>query len=449
MVTPEPPADAGPAASTEPPLVVPLDSSEALDPTLVGGKAASLARLRRLVASGGLGTGGDAAPIVPDGFVVTTEVHRRIGGDSHSSDLPDELAVRIAAELSALGDRSGGLEGLAGQDDAHGPGGDRERQFAVRSSAVAEDAPGASFAGLHDSVLGVADAPAVREAYRRVLASLHSERAVAYRRTVGQHADGALMAVLVQPLVRADLGGVAGVVFSRDPDRPTASAWDPGAVVIEAVAGLGDAVVGGSADHRTGTVGTDPAATGLVSPALRARLVRLAGELDAWTGGPVDVEWAVDGRTGQLALLQLRPLAVRPERTAVPDAGASGDGVGRSLRCTGFGIGHGSVTGRVRRLDDPLADDAFDDGDVLVTAHTDPAWLPLMQRAGAIVTDMGGRTSHAAIVSRELGLLAVVGCGDATTRLPDDSISVVECDGKGHGVVYGDDAVAEVRRPEA
>jgi pyruvate,water dikinase len=181
------------------------------------------------------------------------------------------------------------------------------------------------------------------------------------------------------------------------------------------------------------------------------RLARWGRRLEAEWAHPVDVEWAIDGPTGELVLLQCRPLVggrgrADDDRTAgAPEDPAPG-AHGRVL-ARGLAVGTGTAGGVARRVDDPLDADAFRDGDVLVTASTDPGWLTLMQRAGALVTDHGGRTSHAAIVSRELGLLAVVGCGRATRSVHDGTEVGIACTSNGLGVVYGADESGDKSSP--
>ncbi|UDY37345.1 PEP/pyruvate-binding domain-containing protein [Dermatobacter hominis] len=343
----------------EPP-VLPLDSPRAADGATAGGKAAGLARSLA------------AGLPVPDGFVVLA-----------SADLDDAGA------------------GIPAVRDAYRAMGERVH-VAVRSSAVGEDGAADSFAGAHDTVLDVVGADDVVAAVRACRASAASERAVAYRDAKGIVGEPRV-AVVVQRMVAATS---AGVLFTQDP-------MGSGGPVIEAVAGRGDVVVGGEASP-------DPAA---LTPARREALLALGRRAEAVFGGPQDVEWAIDD-DGTPWLLQSRPITALAEaaETSAESGGAQlGPPGGRppEVLVRGLGASPGVASGIVRVLRAPEDADRLDDGEVLVAPTTSPAWVPAMVRAAAIVTDVGGITSHAAIVARELGVPCVVGTVDGTRRLRD------------------------------
>lgn len=409
----------------ERPEVLALDDPRCLDATQVGHKAANLAALRRLE---------DPLVVVPNGFAV-----------------PVDLAPLL---LDAAEDRAGVVAAVV-QRAAARLAGDDATLLAVRSSGPDEDAPSSSGAGVHDSEIGVA-VDDVLGAARRVIGSWSSDRARALRaRTQVPATAGSTpcMAVLVQRVVRADHGR-AGVAFSAAPDAPDGDGSQLPAVSIEGARGFGEQVVGGRIDPARATVSTRRRADGGrevdevhgQDPVLDHDLIRRVAEVtlvvERAMGHPVDVEWAIDDRDGQLHVVQARPIVPSPstDTTPGPDtaAGAAagtapGTAAGdRPVLVRGIGIGRGTATGPVVVVDDPHAVTTLPDGAVLVTRHTDPSWLPLMLAAGALVTDRGGALSHAAIVARELGLPAVVGCQDATTTLRDvDRVEVRCADGVG------------------
>jgi pyruvate,water dikinase len=340
---------------------------------------------------------------------------------------------------------------------------------AVRSSATAEDLPEASFAGQHESFLNVRGEQALLDACRRCYASLFTDRAISYRNTKGFDHLKLALSIGVQKMVRSDLGG-AGVMFSID----TETGCDT-VVLINAAWGLGENVVQGAVDPdeyqvfkpllssaacspiiekklgekaRKLIYSTDSGApTRNVPTSLQERgsfvlkdeeilqLARWACAVEAHYGTPMDLEWARDGETGALYIVQARPETVQSRR----EVGAfKSYTLGKKGRClaTGISIGEAVVAGRVCLIENARDIDRFVDGSVLVTATTDPDWVPIMKRAAAIVTDHGGRTSHAAIVSRELGLPAVVGARNATQVLHDEQDITVSCAEGDEGFIY-------------
>ncbi|MDP2283411.1 MAG: phosphoenolpyruvate synthase, partial [Pseudohongiella sp.] len=347
--------------------------------------------------------------------------------------------------------------------------GREELDVAVRSSATAEDLPDASFAGQQESFLNIRGEPALLDACQRCFASLFTDRAISYRENRGYDHLKVALSVGVQQMVRSDLGA-AGVLFTLD----TETGFDS-VVVITAAWGLGEMVVqgrvdpdeyqvfkpllcdadrlpiigkrlGGKAvkmvysgdkDVPTRVVDTTPTEqqSHVLSAVAVVQLARWACEIESHYGCAMDIEWALDGQSGELFIVQARPETVQSQRR---------DGMMRTVRLgargprlvTGLSIGDGAAVGPVCRLDSAADIASFVDGAVLVTANTDPDWVPIMKRAAAIVTDRGGRTSHAAIVSRELGLPAIVGAGNATKVLTDGQDVTVSCAEGDQGFVY-------------
>ena len=337
---------------------------------------------------------------------------------------------------------------------------------AVRSSATAEDLPDASFAGQQETFLNVMGETDLLAACKKCYASLYTDRAISYRQMKGfAHQDVAL-SIGVQQMVRAESGG-SGVMFSID----TESGF-PNAVLINAAWGLGENVVQGTVDpdeyqvykpfldnaelepilekplgakaikmiqDRDGAPRNVPTskaerATFVLSDGEILALARQATIIEAHYGQPMDMEWARDGATGTLYIVQARPETVQSRAETGVLKSYSVVTPGPTL-VTGLSVGNAAVSGRVSIIETPEDIGRFVDGSVLVTGTTNPDWVPIMKRAAAIVTDHGGRTSHAAIVSRELGLPAIVGCGDATHILHDEQDVTVSCAGGDEGVV--------------
>lgn len=458
-------------------LIVPFEALRRHDVPRVGGKNASLGEL--------IGNLGEAGVRVPSGFATTADAYwryvdhnglrvpmadalRRLEAGRSTlpetgegirrafldGEWPDDLAAAIRAAYGALC-------GSAGGDPA----------VAVRSSATAEDLPDASFAGQQESFLNIRGEAALLDACRRCYASLFTDRAISYRRAKGFDHLKVALSIGVQRMVRADTGG-AGVMFSID----TETGFDR-VVLINAAWGLGENVVQGAVDpdeyqvfkplladlaltpiiektcgakdrkmvYADGQSDGRPTRNVPTSKAERAAFVLDDGEIlalarwacliEAHYGGPMDIEWARDGRTGELFVVQARPETVQSRRGAEGLATYRIGTKGRTLS-TGLSIGDAVVAGRVCVIEDAADIARFVDGAVLVTRTTDPDWVPIMKRAAAIVTDHGGRTSHAAIVSRELGLPAIVGAGDATQVLHDEQAVTVSCAEGDRGFVY-------------
>ncbi len=340
---------------------------------------------------------------------------------------------------------------------------------AVRSSATAEDLPDASFAGQQETFLNVRGEAALLDACRRCYASLFTDRAISYRQTKGFDQLKVALSIGVQVMVRSDIGG-AGVMFTID----TETGFDKVAI-IDAAWGLGENVVQGTVDpdeyqvfkpllfnvalkpiieKRCGgktqkmvyaTSGDHPTRNVPTSKAERAAFVlsdeeiltlgRWALVIEEHYGCPMDIEWAKDGNSDRLFILQARPETVQSRKAVGEFRSYSIKSKGQKL-VAGLSIGEAVVTGRVCIIESARDIARFIDGAVLVTQNTDPDWVPIMKRAAAIVTDRGGRTSHAAIVSRELGLPAIVGTGGATNILHDEQDVTVSCAEGDQGFVY-------------
>jgi pyruvate, water dikinase len=461
----------------------------------VGGKNASLGEMIRNLAQSGVR--------VPDGFATTADAYREFLSHEQLAqrinDLLDALDVDDVQALARTGRQireavikapfpaaleaaiRSAHESLVKQSGA-------EISVAVRSSATAEDLPDASFAGQQETFLNVQGIDNVLLAVKEVFASLFNDRAIAYRVHHGfAHAQVALSAG-VQRMVRSDRGA-SGVMFTMDTESGFREA-----VFITASYGLGEAVVQGAVNpdefyaYKPNLRAGRPAVLkrGLgekakkmiyttdrtlgktvefvpVTPAERGRfclddaeveaLARQALIIEDHYGRPMDIEWGKDGVDGQLYILQARPETVQSRSSANLLRRYKLKGQGKRL-AEGRAIGQKIGAGRVRLLSSIEQMSRVQNGDVLVTDMTDPDWEPIMKRASAIVTNRGGRTCHAAIIARELGIPAVVGCGDATTRLKDGAEVTVSCAEGDTGFVYDghiDYAVDEIaldRMPE-
>jgi pyruvate,water dikinase len=445
------------------------------DVATVGGKNASLGEM--------VATLGDKGIKVPGGFATTADAFRaylahndlnaRIAEtlealDAHRIELaeagdtirrmireghwPDDIQAEITSAYAELSKR-------AGVDQV---------SVAVRSSATAEDLPDASFAGQQETYLNIEGPEALLGACRRCYASLFTDRAITYRRLKGfDHAKVAL-SIGVQRMVRSDTGG-SGVMFSLDTETGY-----PDVVLINAAWGLGENVVQGAVDpdeyevykpflDRPSLVPIVEKTLGAkekkmiygrggqttrnvpTSKAERARFVlsdseildlaRMATTIETHYGQPMDMEWARDGETGELFIVQARPETVQSRADAAAFRNYRLEKKGKTL-LTGLSVGGAIASGPVCVIESAKDIDRFVDGSILVTSITDPDWVPIMKRAAAIVTDHGGRTSHAAIVSRELGLPAIVGTGEATHVLHDEQEVTVSCAEGETGFIY-------------
>lgn len=339
---------------------------------------------------------------------------------------------------------------------------------AVRSSATAEDLPDASFAGQQETYLNITGEKTLLDACRRCYASLFTDRAISYRQAKGFDHMKVALSIGIQQMVRSDIGG-SGVMFSID----TETGFDK-VVLINAAWGLGENVVQGAVDPDEYQVFkpllNDPSLRPIMTrkrgaktikmiygnaeqptrnvPTSKAErealvladeeiltLARWATTIERHYGCAMDMEWARDGETGRLFIVQARPETVQSNREAALFKTYRIRNKGKTL-VRGLSIGDAIVSGEVCLIETAKDIDQFIDGSILVTSTTDPDWVPIMKRAAAIVTDHGGRTSHAAIVSRELGLPAVVGTGDATRVLHTGQQITVSCAEGDEGMVY-------------
>lgn len=467
--------------STSLPITWTLDLSEVglEDVAQVGGKNASLGELSKALSGEGIAT--------VDGFATTAEAYRSFASeelkvklraalalvDPHdvktlaeggqrarkavlATPLPDALVEAIRSSYRRLCDRMGG-----------------ERPLAVRSSATAEDLPGASFAGQHHTYLNVEGERALIEAVHNCYASLFTDRAIDYRERNGFDHFAVALSVGVQPMVRSD-AACAGVIFTLDPDSGFRDA-----VVISGAYGLGEAVVQGTIQPDEWTLFKPSLRKGL-DPILGQRIgsketkVVFAGEggvrtvrvrradrvrpcltedevtqLARWALAiethyskrvghrqPMDIEWAKDGPQGKLYILQARPETVHSvAKTKVQKSYRLARKAAEPL-VTGQAVGTQIAVGPVRVVRSPAELATVRPGDVLVADSTDPDWEPVLMRVAAIVTDRGGRTAHAAIVAREIGVPCVVGAANATRTLETGSIVTVSCAEGTQGRVY-------------
>ena len=475
-------------------LVVPFEHLRMTDVESVGGKNASLGEMISQLAASGVR--------VPGGFATTAHAFRRFlahGG------LADRINARLATlntdDVRALAEA--GAEIRRWVEDTPFPpdlqeaitaefakltSGNPEASFAVRSSATAEDLPDASFAGQQETFLNVVGIEDVLHKMKEVFASLYNDRAISYRVHKGfAHTDVALSAG-VQRMVRSDLGA-AGVMFTID----TESGFKD-VVFITSSYGLGETVVQGAVNPdefyvhkhalRNGKVAVirrnlgsklikmefatpeEKAASGklvkTVDTATEQRnryslndtevteLAKYALIIEQHYGRPMDIEWGKDGVDGQLYILQARPETVKSQSQGKVEQRYKLKGTGTVL-AEGRAIGQKIGTGPVRIVHSLAEMDSVQAGDVLVTDMTDPNWEPVMKRASAIVTNRGGRTCHAAIIARELGIPAVVGCGDATDTLKDGALVTVACSEGDTGYIYDgllETEITEVDRGE-
>jgi pyruvate,water dikinase len=442
----------------------------------VGGKNASLGEMIANLASAGVN--------VPDGFATTADAFRRFAAQTGLNDMIDAeltaLDVEDVRQLAEVGRRvrqsvldqpfPDDLEQDIRAAFARLEQGAEGASYAVRSSATAEDLPDASFAGQQETYLNVRGIDGILTAIKEVFASLYNDRAIAYRvHHRFEHAQVALSAG-IQRMVRSDVGA-SGVMFTMD----TESGF-PDAVFITSSYGLGEAVVQGAVNpdefyvykpalragrpailkrgigsKATQMVFTTDQTVGRttefvdVPEADRGRLsltddevtelARHALTIEEHYGRPMDIEWGKDGNDGALYILQARPETVKSRQPAGSVQRFRLDETGAAL-VTGRAIGQRIGAGAVRILRSAEEMHSFAAGDVLVADMTDPDWEPIMKRASAIVTNRGGRTCHAAIIARELGIPAVVGTGDASRTLSDGQEVTVSCAEGDTGYVY-------------
>ena len=459
-------------------LVVPFEDLRMSDVESVGGKNASLGEMISQLPTG---------VRVPTGFATTSHAfriflkHEQL--DERIQAALDVLDTDNLHDLAATGEKIRAwvtaqpfpveLETEIKAAYAVLNGHATAASYAVRSSATAEDLPDASFAGQQESFLNVLGIDDILHKIKEVFASLYNDRAISYRVHKGfAHADVALSAG-VQRMVRSDLAA-AGVMFTMD----TESGFDD-VVFITSSYGLGETVVQGAVNPdefyvhkpmlRAGnkaivrrSLGSKLIQMNFASEAQRqasgrlvhttdvpaemrnrysltddevSELAQYALIIEAHYGRPMDIEWGKDGMDGKLYILQARPETVKSQMKGQAELRYKLKGVGTVL-AEGRAIGQKIGTGPVRLVNSLAEMDLVQAGDVLVTDMTDPNWEPVMKKASAIVTNRGGRTCHAAIIARELGIPAVVGCGDATSRLANNTLVTVSCSEGDTGFIY-------------
>jgi pyruvate,water dikinase len=474
-------------------LVVPFEKLRMSDVDSVGGKNASLGEMIANLPTG---------VKVPTGFATTAHAFReflafddlsgRINARLSRLDTEDVNALALAgAEIRAMVETQpfpAALETQIRQAFSLLSGDNPQASFAVRSSATAEDLPDASFAGQQETFLNVTGIEDVLHKMKEVFASLYNDRAISYRVHKGFAHENVALSAGVQRMVRSDLGA-AGVMFTLD----TESGFED-VVFITSSYGLGETVVQGAVNpdefyvHKPMlqagkqalirrnlgskliqmqfSTDAEKAATGKlvktvdVPTELRNRysltdadvqkLAAYAMVIEAHYGRPMDIEWGKDGLDGELYILQARPETVKSQAVGKVELRYKLKGKGVVL-AEGRAIGQKIGTGPVKVVHHISEMDRVQPGDVLVTDMTDPNWEPVMKRASAIVTNRGGRTCHAAIIARELGIPAVVGCGNADRVLKDGMLVTVSCAEGDTGFIYDgllETDVTEVRRGE-
>lgn len=434
----------------------------------VGGKNASLGELFRLQPKG---------IAVPDGYATTAEAYhtfldennirehitsllgqldtkefsnlREIGAQIRKcllqAHLPEEVCIAILSAYRSLLQRTG--------HDIH---------VAVRSSATAEDLPSASFAGQLESFLNIEGEQRLLDACLRCYASLFTDRAIKYRIDHGFDHMQVALSIGVQQMVRSDLA-CSGVAFTLDPETGFNNV-----VVLDGTWGLGENIVQGTVTpdefimfkpsllaHKRSIIScklgekqqtlvyaddkSDHTTVNIETPQERRNQFVLTDEeaefLGRWAllieehyGRPMDIEWAKDGASGKFFIVQARPETVHSSKKQITVRSVELKTKGKLL-AKGIGLGSGIAAGKVRILNSPAEADKLQKGEVLVTDLTNPDWDPIMKKAAAVITNKGGRTSHAAIVARELGIVAVVGAGNATETITDGQEVTVSCKG--------------------
>ena len=460
----------------EVPLVLWYNQLGMNDVDRVGGKNASLGEMITNLSSLGVS--------VPNGFATTSDAFNQFldqsGVNQRIYQLLDNTNIDDVDELAKAGKQirqwivdtpfQPELEQaiLAAYQQLSAD--DADASFAVRSSATAEDMPDASFAGQQETFLNVQGIEAVMVAVKHVYASLFNDRAISYRVHQGYDHRGVALSAGVQRMVRSDLAS-SGVMFTID----TESGFDQ-VVFITAALGLGEMVVQGAVNPDEFYVHKPTLAAGrpsIVRRNMGSKKIRMvyadskqhgeqvriedvpqqqrdrfcltddevqalaqqAVQIEQHYQRPMDIEWAKDGHTGKLFIVQARPETVRSNGQVMERYSLQGKG---KVVVEGRAIGHRIGAGAVKVIHDISEMNRIEKGDVLVTDMTDPDWEPIMKKASAIVTNRGGRTCHAAIIARELGIPAVVGCGDATERLSEGHNVTVSCAEGDTGYVYDD-----------
>lgn len=437
----------------------------------VGGKNSSLGEMIKHLTALGVK--------VPGGFATTTEAYTRfLTQNGLDNKINEILAPLDSNNVMALRKASSSIRQLIidtpfladfEQEVIGAYAKLNNASVAVRSSATSEDLPDASFAGQHETFLNVEGNDAVLLAIKRVFASLFTERAISYRNHKDIPHDKVTISAGIQRMIRSDLSS-SGVMFTLD----TESGFDK-VIFITASYGLGEAIVQGSVNpdefyvHKPtlqagkfpvlrrvlgakalkmiyAEPGSSEHSIKIVDVLEKERLQFCIGDSDIQTlakqaliiekhyGMPMDIEWAKDGLDGELYIVQARPETVRSHQQQMEHYQLIGKG---EIKATGRSVGQRIVNGVARLIKDPKSMQAMQGNEILVTDMTDPDWEPIMKQAAGIVTNRGGRTCHAAIIARELGIPAVIGCGDATQTIVEGEPITVSCAEGETGHVYG------------
>jgi pyruvate,water dikinase len=464
-------------------LVVPLATVGLDMVAVVGGKNASLGEMIRDLRHQGVP--------VPDGFATTARAYRDFIATNGLAaplkallgelDITDLTALQQAGQRARALVRTAPLPPLLCQAIGTAYGAMGSPAVAVRSSATAEDLPEASFAGQQDTYLHIEGDAALLEACRRCFASLFNDRAICYRQRLGFDHLQVALSIGVQRMVRSDLA-CAGVMFSLDTESGFRDA-----VLLTAAYGLGESVVQGAVNpdellifkptlaqgfapiisrrlgskatrlvYGDGAAGDDRSGRPLreeavpqqlrdcfaLSDSEALQLARWACQIERHYSErlgkptPMDIEWAKDGESGQLFILQARPETVHSQRSeAVLRSWHLEPHRGEEL-CRGQAIGASVSSGQARVLRDPSERHRFRQGDLLVTERTDPDWEPILRLARGVITDQGGRTCHAAIIAREMGITAIVGTGNGSQRIPEGALITASCCEGDQGRIY-------------
>lgn len=454
--------------------IVELDRLSMNDVARVGGKNASLGEMLQSLAPLGVS--------VPGGFATTADAYReflaqdglkdKIADRLHKLDITDIAALRATGsdirrwinEVPFPVEMERAIDKAYGQlEKDYG----LEATWAVRSSATAEDLPDASFAGQQETFLNVAGLVNIKQAIREVFASLFNDRAISYREHQGFDHNEVALSAGIQKMVRSDIAS-SGVAFSLDTESGFRDV-----VFVTGSYGLGEMVVQGAVNpdefyvHKQTLAAkrpsvlrrslghkaikmiysgetSNPVKTVDVDPEQRIlfsltddeveTLARMVVTIEEHYKRPMDIEWAKDGIDNQIYIVQARPETVQSQQENVIEEYVLKE---RSeVLAVGRSIGKKIGKGRVRLFTSLDQMDQFEDGDILLTDMTDPDWEPIMKKSSAIITNRGGRTCHAAIIARELGVPAVVGCGDATEFVADGSYATVSCSEGDEGHVY-------------
>lgn len=440
------------------------------DVAIVGGKNASLGEMLSRLDKTGIN--------VPDGFATTAVAFRLFLQHNSLNEPLDELMRQLDRKQFTNLKETGAKARTLLQQAVLPPdlceeiiqayrtlSGNKDLAVAVRSSATAEDLPEASFAGQHESYLNVTGEKALLEAVHKCFVSLYTNRAIKYREDNGFRHNEVALSAGIQIMVRADIG-CAGVAFTLEPESGF-----KGVVHLSGAWGLGENVVQGTVTPdefivfketlrqgkkaiiqkilgekaktmvygETGTVNIDTPLDKckqfVLTDAEITTLANWALLIEDHYGKPMDIEWAKDGNTGELFIVQARPETVHSSKNAYQVNEYKLLEKGDRLT-TGEAIGSKIATGIARILHSPKDAGRLKPGEIVVTEITSPDWDPILKNAGAIITDKGGRTSHASIVARELGVPAIVGCSDATRNIKDGDLITVSCAEGKTGFVY-------------